>query len=325
MSTLSKPSSAVLWWRRWGAGRPWLGSCVAAVLAWAATVFTGHGQGSGDLLTAALTFSAFTVLVSLGQMLVISVGPGNADLSIPSSIALSGAVAMIVMDGSNTMIVPGLLAAVLVGVAVGVFNFGLIRVLNIPPIIATLAGSLIVMSVAISVGRGLKIKPPPLFSDFMAMRLAGVPLLALVALAVTVWIAVMLERTVLGRSIEAVGQNDRAAGLAGLRVQGTRFWAYVICAGLAGFTGALIAGFAGGNSLDQGQEYLLLTIAVVVIGGTAVSGGAPSVPGIWGAAMFMFLLVAMLNAVGAGPGLRMLLTGLIIIAVIVAASSPAKR
>jgi ribose transport system permease protein len=135
----------------------------------------------------------------------------------------------------------------------------------------------------------------------------------------------MLERTVLGRSIAAVGQNERAAGLAGLRVQRTRLWAYVLCAGLAGLTGALIAGFAGGNSLDQGQEYLLLTIAVVVIGGTAVAGGAPSVPGIWGAAMFMFLLVAMLNAAGAGPGLRMLLTGLIIIAVIVAASSPGKR
>lgn len=325
MNAVSNSMSRLASWRRWGAGRPWLGSCVAAVLAWAATVFSGQGHGSGDLLTAALTFSAFTVLVSLGQMLVISVGPGNADLSIPSSIALSGAVAMIVMDGNNAMLLPGLLAAVLVGVAVGVFNFGLIRVLNIPPIIATLAGSLIVMSVAISIGRGLKIKPPPLFSDLMALRLLGLPLLALLALLVTVGIAVMLRRSVLGRSIEAVGQNERAAGLAGLPVQVTRFWAYVICAALAGLTGALISGFAGGNSLDQGQEYLLLTIAVVVIGGTAVSGGAPCVPGIWGAAMFMFLLVAMLNAAGAGPGLRMLLTGLIIIAVIVAASSPAKR
>lgn len=325
MNAVSNSISRLASWRRWGAGRPWLGSCVAAVLAWAATVFSGQGHGSGDLLTAALTFSAFTVLVSLGQMLVISVGPGNADLSIPSAIALSGAVAMIVMDGNNAMLLPGLLAAVLVGVAVGVFNFGLIRVLNIPPIIATLAGSLIVMSVAISIGRGLKIKPPPLFSELMALRLLGVPLLAMLALLVTVGIAVMLQRTVLGRAIEAVGQNERAAGLAGLRVQVTRFWAYVICAALAGLTGALISGFAGGNSLDQGQEYLLLTIAVVVIGGTVVSGGAPCVPGIWGAAMFMFLLVAMLNAAGAGPGLRMLLTGLIIIAVIVAASSPVKR
>lgn len=288
-------------------------------------MFTGQGDGPGQLLSVALTFSAFTVLVSLGQMLVISVGPGNADLSIPSSIALSGAVSMLVMNGSNSMILPGIIAAVLVGAMVGAFNFSLIRVLSIPPIIATLAGSLIVMSVAIAIGRGLKIKPPPLFSDLMAMRVLGIPLLAVIALAVSVAIALMLERTVLGRAIEAVGQNDRAARLAGMRVELTRFWAYVICAALAGLTGALISGFSGGNSLDQGQEYILLTIAVVVIGGTVVSGGAPSVAGVWSAAMFMFLLVAMLNAAQAGPGIRTLLTGLIIIAVIVAASSPGKR
>ncbi|MDP9895781.1 ribose transport system permease protein [Variovorax boronicumulans] len=312
-------------WKRLAGNRPWLGSCVAAVLAWAATVWSGHGQGSGDLLTAALAFSAFTVLVSLGQMLVISVGPGNADLSIPSTIALSGAAAMIVMDGSNAMLVPGLLAATGVGVGVGLFNFGLIRLLRIPPIIATLAASLIVMSVAINVGRGLKVKPPALFSDLMAQRVLGIPLVAIGALVVTVLVALMLERTVLGRSIAAVGQNRRAAQLAGLKVERTRLMAYVICAGLAGLTGALIAGFSGGNSLDQGQEYLLMTIAVVVIGGTAVAGGRPSVPGIWGAAMFMFLLVALLNAVGAGPGLRMLLTGVIIIAVIVVASARPAR
>jgi len=309
----------------WAHGKPWLGSCVAAVLAWAATVFSGHGQGAGDLLTVALSFSAFTILVSLGQMLVISVGPGNADLSIPSAIALSGAVAMIVMDGRDAMIVPGLLAAVLAGVAVGAANHGLIRLLRIPPIIATLAASLIVMSVAINVGRGLKIKPPPLFAELTTLRLLGIPLIALVALAASVGIALMLQRSVLGRSIEAVGQNERAARLAGVAVQRTRLMVYLICAGLAGLTGALIAGFSGGNSLDQGQEYLLLTIAVVVIGGTSVSGGRPSVAGIWGAALFMFLLVAMLNAAGAGPGLRMLLTGIIIIAVIVLASTRAKH
>jgi ribose transport system permease protein len=131
-----------------------------------------------------------------------------------------------------------------------------------------------------------------------------------------VLVALMLQRTVLGRSIAAIGQNQRAAGLAGLSVERTRFIAYLLCAGLAGLTGALIAGFSGGSSLDQGQEYLLMTIAVVVVGGTAVAGGRPCVPGIWGGALFMFMLVALLNSAGAGPGLRTLLTGLIIIAVI---------
>jgi len=299
--------------------RPWLGSWIAALLAGLATVAVGQGQGAGELVAAALAFSAFTVLVSLGQMLVISAGPGNADLAIPSSIALASAVGMIVMDGRDTMIAAGLLAGIGAGAAVGLFNFGLIRLLRIPPIIATLSGALIVTSVAISIGRGLKIKPPPAFSDAVAARLLGVPLLALVALAVTAAVWLWVERTVAGRSLTALGQNRRAAELAGVKVERTRLVTYVICAALAGLTGVLIAGFSGGNSLDQGEEYLLLTIAVVVIGGTSVSGGRPCVPGIWGAALFMFLLVAMLNAAGAGPGLRTLLTGLLIIAVIVTA------
>ena len=304
---------------------PWLGSVLAAAAAFAVTIANGQIQGIPGLLAAALSFSALTVLVALGQMLVISTGPGNADLSIPSTIALSSAVSMLVMNGSDSMVLPGLVAAMGVGAAVGLLNFGLIRLLRIPPIIATLANSLIVMSCAISLGRGLKIKPPPIFIELVTLRLGGIPLLALFALAVSVLVWLVVERTVFGRSLCALGQNARAAEFSGVRVVRTSLLAYVICAALAGLTGALIAGFAGGNSLDQGDEYLLLTIAVVVIGGTSVSGGRPCVPGIWGAALFMFLLVAMLNAAGASAGLRMLLTGVIIIVVIALAGSGSER
>jgi ribose transport system permease protein len=296
--------------------RPWVWSYVAALCVWLVTIWNSGGQGGGQILTAAFSFGAFTVLVSLGQMFVITTGPGNVDLSIPSTIALSSAVSMLVMNESSAMILPGLAAAIGVGVVIGSFNFGLIRLLRIPPIIATLASSLLVMSVAISIGRGLKIKPPVPYADFVTATYFGVPVLALVTLVLAFVAQIVLERTVYGRAVSAVGQNQRAAHLAGLSVERTRFLTYILSAALAGLTGALIAGFAGGNSLDQGEEYLLLTIAVVVIGGTSVAGGRASVPGIWGAALFMFLLVAMLNAAGAGAGPRLLLTGLIIIAVI---------
>ena len=295
---------------------PWLGSALAAAAAFFITVANGQMQGIGGLFAAALSFSALTVLVALGQMLVISAGPGNADLSIPSTIALSSAVSMLVMDGRDAMVLPGLLAAAGVGAVVGLLNFSLIRLLRIPPIIATLANSLIVMSWAISLGRGLKIKPPPIFIELVTSRLDAVPLLSVLAMVISLLIWLVVERTVFGRSLCALGQNARAAEFAGVHIVRTALLAYVICATLAGITGALIAGFAGGNSLDQGEEYLLLTIAVVVIGGTSVSGGRPCVPGIWGAALFMFLLVAMLNASGASAGLRMVLTGVIIITVI---------
>ena len=64
---------------------------------------------------------------------------------------------------------------------------------------------------------------------------------------------------------------------------------------------------------------------MTVIGGTAVAGGRASVPGVWGAALFMFLLVAMLNAAGAGPGARLVLTGAIIIGVITLAGGERGR
>ena len=295
---------------------PWLWSYLAAIGAWALTLVVSHGTGAAQILVAAFSFSAFTVLVSLGQMLVITTGPGNVDLSIPSVIALSGAVAMLVMNERAEMIVPGLVAAVGAGAAVGLFNYLLIRLLRIPPIIATLSSSLIVTSVAITIGRGLRVRPPDALANLVGTRLLGVPMLAFVALVVAAAVALLLERTPYGRTVSALGQSRRVARLAGLAVERTRAITYALSGALAGLTGALIAAFAGGNSLDQGEEYLLLTIAVVVIGGTSVAGGRASVPGVWGAALFMFLVVTMLNATGAAPGIRLLLTGLIIIGVI---------
>ena len=299
---------------------PWTYSYAAAAVTWLATV--GMGGNGAALIQAALTFSAFAVIAALGQMLVITLGPGNIDLSVPSTIALASALAMLTMDGQDALVPVGLAAAVGAGAAVGLLNVGLIWLLRIPPIIATLAAGLVVLSVAISFGRGLRVKPPPGFAAFAAGGLGGVPLVALVALALMGIATVLLERTVSGRTVAAVGQNARAALLAGLPVGTVRLLAYVACAGLAGLTGALLAGFSGGNSLDQGEEYLLLTIAVVVIGGTDVGGGRPSVAGLGGGALFMFLLVAMLNAAGIGVGLRMVLTGALIIGVITAAGGP---
>jgi len=118
----------------------------------------------------------------------------------------------------------------------------------------------------------------------------------------------------------AIGQNPRAARLAGVPTNLIRFATYVQCAVLASVCGYFLAGFSGGAALNMGSEYLLNSIAVVVIGGTSVAGGYANVPGLWGAALFLFLVVAMLNTFGLDAGFRLILTGLIIITVIVVAS-----
>jgi ribose transport system permease protein len=296
--------------------KPWIWSFLGALVVWLITIsFTG-GYGAGGMITAALSLAVFMVAVGIGQMFVITLGPGNVDLSLPANIGLASAVAMKVMDGQDFMIPIGLLAALACGFAVGTANYLLIQALRIPPIIATLSASFIIQSIDISYGRGLQIKPPPGFAEFTNIQVLGIPLLAILTLLFTCGAWIALHRTIYGRSVLAIGQNIRAARLAGLKTGLVRFLTYALCGLLGGLTGALLAGYFRGANVDIGNEYLLTSIAVVVIGGTSVAGGKANVPGIWGAALFIVLLLTMLNTFGASAGIRLVLTGLIIVLVI---------
>ena len=203
--------------------------------------------------------------------------------------------------------------------AIGAANYLLIWALRIPPIIATLSASFIIQSIDISYGRGLQIKPPPGFADFTNLQFAGIPVLAIFTVLFAVGAAIVLDRMIYGRSVSAIGQNMRAAWLAGIPVERIRFLTYTLSGTLGGLDGALLAGYFRGANVDIGNEYLLASIAVVVIGGTSVAGGKANVPGIWGAALFLVLLLTMLNTFGVSAGVRLLLTGLIIVGVITAA------
>ena len=300
-------------------GRPWIWSFVGALAVWlAAIAFTG-GYGAGGMLTAALSLAVFMVIVGVGQMFVITLGPGNVDLSLPANIGLASAVAMKVMDGNDPMVAIGLVAALGTGMAIGAANYLLIWALRIPPIIATLSASFIIQSIDISYGRGLQIKPPPGFADFTITQVAGIPILAILTLLFSIGAGIVLHRTVYGRSVTAVGQNIRAAWLAGIPVGRIRFLTYTLSGTLGGLNGALLAGYFRGANVDIGNEYLLASIAVVVIGGTSVAGGKANLPGVWGAALFLVLLLTMLNTFGVSAGVRLLVTGLVIVGVITAA------
>ncbi|MBM7046524.1 MULTISPECIES: ABC transporter permease [Rhizobium] len=299
--------------------KPWIWSFVAAILVWIITVLFTGGASSIGLSQAALTFAAFSVIVGIGQMFVITLGPGNIDLSVPATMTLAGTIALKLMNVEDGMIVPGLLVSILIGLGIGIGNYALIKLLRIPPIIATLSMSFIIQSAAIWSNRGLRIKPPEQLADFTTSGVLGIPNVALVALLLSALAWVLLERTIYGRWISAIGQSMFAARMAGIPVDGTRLATYVLCAILASICGYLLASFSGGAALNMGAEYLLMSIAVVIIGGTAVAGGDSNVPGIWGASLFMFLVVSMLNTYGFGAGPRLILTGFIIIAVILVA------
>ena len=305
---------------------PWFWAWVAAFAAFLATWSMSAGGGGGiALAVAALTFGSFAVLTGLGQMLVITMGPGNTDLSIPATMTLAGTLSLKLMGGMGGatwfVLLAGLMATLAIGIGVGIANFALIRLLRIPPIIATLSASFLYQSLAIWSNRGIRIKPPAALADFTTGRaLLGVPNLAWVALVISIGFWVLLNRSGFGRRVSAIGQNPRAARLAGVPVARVMSATYVICATMAALTGFLLACFSGGAALNMGVEFLLMSIAVTVIGGSSIAGGNSNVPGIWAGALFMYLIVSMLNSYGLGAGVRLLSTGIIIIAIVAVAS-----
>lgn len=296
--------------------RPWIWAWIGTVSIWMVIAALSGLAPAMEVLSAAASFGTFFVLVAIGQMFVITLGPGNVDLSIPACMTLASTISMKVMAGSEAMLLPGFLIVIAIGLVIGTVNFSLILLLRIPPIIATLSSSFLFQSTAIWYNRGLRVKPPEALADFATAKILGVPILAIAVLVLTIIMHVVLHRTYFGRSVLGIGQNAQAAALAGVPVQRTRFLTYLLSAVLAAVCGFFLAGFSGGAALNMGAEYLLMSIAVVVIGGTSVAGGFANLPGLWGAALFMFLLVTMLNTLGLSAGYRLILTGVIIVAVI---------
>ncbi len=300
----------------WLGARPWIWSFGAAFVVWMIIALAAQGRGMLATLAVALQFATFYAIVGIGQMMAIAAGPGNIDLSIPGVMTLAGFVAMGEMNGGDAGVAAGLAAGIAVGFAAGAFNVGLIQGLRIPPMIGTLAAGFVFQSMAIAYSRTSHPAPPPALMSLSAGRVFGAPVIALIFMILTALVAFVLNRSVFGRSVLAIGQNVRAARLAGLAVRRNVAAVYVLSAVLSAVAGILLSAYSGGATLDMGADYLLMSIAVVVLGGTSVAGGQASPAGLWGAATLLYLVGTMLNVMRVGAGVRYIVTGLIIIGVL---------
>ncbi|TCL03154.1 ABC transporter permease [Sodalis ligni] len=303
--------------------RPWLWAFIGAVLVWFSSMMMSRGQGGMGMLLISLQFATFYVLVALGQMLVISCGSGNIDLSIPGVMTLAAYIGLGTAHSTNGAIPVAILAVIGVGVGCGVFNLLLIQALKIPPMIATLASAFVTQSLAIAYSRGASPIPPPLLTEWAGARWFHVPLLAVAVMVLAAVIALWLKRSLMGRTLLATGQNIRAAVLTDLPVKRALITAYLASTLFASLAGLLLASFVGGATLDLGQDYQLMSIACVILGGTAVSGGYATPLGVWFSALLLVLTVSMLNIMQVSPGTRYLVTGLIIVTVLAVARKKA--
>lgn len=301
----------------WFSQQLWFWAFCAALLIWL-LLAVGKGMDSAIVvLPVAFGFAALYVIVGIGQMFVISSGPGNIDLSIPMIMTLAAYVSNAQMHGQDSGILVGVIFGVGTGVAFGLLNASLIRFFKMPPMIVTLAVGLIAQSIAISFAKLGISKPGPALQYFATGKVMGIPILPLTLVLISVAIAFFMRRSGYVRTVFAIGQNPLAAYFAGLRTRRTMMTTYILSGFCAGVGGIILSGFQGGASLAMASDYLLISIAAVVLGGTPITGGRATLFGTWSAALFLFLLLSLLNSFQVQIGLRNIITGMMIIAVLI--------
>jgi ribose/xylose/arabinose/galactoside ABC-type transport system permease subunit len=218
-----------------------------------------------------------TVLVAVGMTLVIATG--GIDLSVGSVMAIASAVAATSLDyGAGAAAALGLAAAALAGA----FNGALITGFRIQPIIVTLALLISGRGVAQVLSSGGQLIPfsNPSFEYLGGGKVAGVPVQVLV-MASVVGLAVFAMRAApFGRYVAAVGGNEAAARLAGVRVHRTKVIVYTLSGLLAGLAGLIETARLGASDAQKvGLNIELDAIAATVVGGTPLTGGRATVLG----------------------------------------------
>ncbi|GJM36825.1 MAG: ABC transporter permease [Acidimicrobiales bacterium] len=296
---------------------PWIWAGLGATGLWVGLGVVA-GRGMLDTMEATLQVGSFLVLVGIGQLLVISTGNGNIDLSIPSVMTLSSLVALSTADGADDRIIIGLLAGLGAGLAVGIVNVFIIFVLRIPPIVATLASGLFAQSAILRRATSSTVAAPPRLREFASGDFVGLPKMALLTLGFSVLAAVVLHRGVFGRHVFALGQNKAATSRAGLPTTRTAAICFLLSSQFAALSGILLASYTG-PTISLGTPYLLTSIAVVVLGGSLISGGRSTVAGLWTAMVMLNLIVTLVFVMQWNVAIRDIFQGLVIMGVLTAA------
>lgn len=231
-----------------------------------------------------LRTSAPLLLVALGMTVVIATR--GIDLSVGAVMAVSGAVALTIIDASPDPGDPGTVAVAVaaalgVSLALGAWNGLLVSVIGIQPIIATLVLMLAGRGVALLFTDGFitTVNSAP-YSFLATGYLFFLPVAFLIALVAVVVVGVVERRTALGLLTEAVGINPEASRLAGVRARGIIFGAYALSAFLAGIAGIIYsANIRAADANAAGLFIELYAILAVVLGGTSLMGGKFSIAG----------------------------------------------
>jgi ribose transport system permease protein len=214
-------------------------------------------------------------IISMGMLLVILTG--GIDLSVGSVVAMVGVVCALLTQ--NMPLPLAIIVSLACGLFIGSLSGYLVSIHKIAPFIATLALMSIVRGLGFIISKGAPIlvaENASALTDFGSGNLLGIPDPAIVLLVICGITAVILKYNVFGRIIIAIGSNEEAVRLSGIRVSAYKFSVYALTGGLSAVAGIITTARTAVGSPVMGAGMELDVIATVVIGGASLSGGKGS-------------------------------------------------
>jgi len=264
------------------------------------------------------------LVAAAGQMPVIVTK--GIDVSVGSMAGLTAFCVGMVVKANPSLPVPAVLAVgMALGVGLGMVNASLVALARVPPVVATIGTLTAFRGLAFLLAQGKQINTTDVPTALTDLGRSGIPFgpvtvnwLVVIAVLPCLGLAWMLAQTALGRTVFAVGGNQVAAQLRGLRVKPALFTVYVwsgICAGLAGVLYLGRFGFV--NAASAGVNLELNAIAAVVVGGVPVSGGSGSVSGVVVGCLLLSLVNVGLSVLGIAADWQLLAYGLVVLTALV--------
>lgn len=254
-------------------------------------------------------------IMAVGQTFVMLTG--GIDLSVASLAATTNVVAATMMDGRNEMVLPVVLVTLGIAVVVGLVNGYLITKRGIPPFIMTLGMLILLQGARFVYSGGVPRGSIPDGLRFIGIgSVLGIPSPVILLAIIAGLGAVVLNRTSFGRKVYAVGGNKRATRLSGIRVDLVTIGAYIICSVLAAVSGLVLTGYIGLTDIWVARGYDLDSVAVVVVGGTALEGGRGGIGGTIAGVMILAILFNLVNLLNLNVESQLVIKGLVIIAAV---------
>ncbi|NWA10985.1 ABC transporter permease [Pseudomonas gingeri] len=232
-----------------------------------------------------------TVLGTLGLAVALPLLVAEIDLSIPANAGFSSAVGALAYSSWGLPWFVAVAIGLAVGTLIGLFNGLCITRLKMVSLIETLAMMIILQGALLALTQGTTLtNMADGYIWIGQVTIDGWPLMPVVFLVALTVIGVVLKRTVLGRSIYAVGGNAIASNSAGIRVNRVKIITYTISGFLAALAGFLLASWQMAITSSQGSSYLLYAIAAPIIGGVSVFGGRGNVKGVLGGVLLLTVI-----------------------------------